>query len=259
MRRSKVLEKLRSGKVAYCTQVGSAFAPFAGIAALTGFDCIWLDHEHKNVDYQQLNECVMAASIFDCDTVFRILKRSYADYFRPLEDGATGVMIPHVMSVKDAEFAVYNTKFYPVGARGMDTSCLGCDYSMTDTDTIINHTLNETFTMLQIEDIEALESVEEIAKVDGVDILFVGPADLTQSAKRHGIWYENFLIDAFERVGKACACAKDIWWGTSIGTIEMAKSVYDRGGRFISMRGDYSAVKAGFRKTYEELKNTFGD
>jgi 2-keto-3-deoxy-L-rhamnonate aldolase RhmA len=113
MRESKVLNKLRNGEYVLSTQIGSAYAPFAGIAAQVGFDCVWLDMEHKAVSDWQIRECILACSMYDCDTVVRIRKRGYVDYFRPLEDGATGIMVPHCMSKKKRSLQYTTRNFVP--------------------------------------------------------------------------------------------------------------------------------------------------
>lgn len=251
MRESKVLNKLRNGECAICTQVGSAAAPFVGMAGKIGYDCVWLDAEHKPVNDDLIRECMYAATIYDCDTVVRILKHSYASYFRPLEDGATGVMVPHCMTQADAEVAVRNTKFFPVGLRGMDFSGLGSDFMATPAEEIISHSLQHTFTMLQIEDIEALDNLDAIASTPGVDILFVGPADLTQSAKKFGVYSPTFMEEVYVKVQKATEKHANLYWGTSVGSPELAKHVYDHGARFINVKGDFSAVYNGFSTVFK--------
>ena len=258
MRESKVLNKLRNDEYVLCTQIGSAFAPFAGIAAQVGFDCVWLDMEHKAVDDAQIRECILACSAYDCDTVVRIRKRGYVDYFRPLEDGATGVMIPHCMSKSEAEYAVYNTKFYPVGRRGMDFTGLASDYMAAPVDDCVKNALENTFTMVQIEDIEALNCVEEIASVQGIDLLFVGPGDLKQSAKAHGVFSDTFMDETFERVNRAVNTAGNTWWGTVTGSSEAAKKLYDAGCRFINIRGDFGTVYSGLSALSGDTKKLIG-
>lgn len=245
MRQSKVLNKLRGGQYVLSTQIGSAYAPFAAIAGQVGFDCVWLDMEHKAVSEEQIRECILACSTYDCDTVVRIRKRGYVDYFRPLEDGATGIMVPHCKSVEEAELSVYNTKFHPIGRRGMDFTGLASDYMASPIDKCIENAIKNTFTMVQIEDIEGLTCVEEIAATDGIDLLFVGPGDLKQSAKAFGVFSDTFMDEVYERVNAATNATKDTWWGTVTGSAAAAKDLYDKGCRFINVRGDFGAVFSG--------------
>jgi 4-hydroxy-2-oxoheptanedioate aldolase len=250
MRESKVLNKLRSGGYALCTQIGSAAAPFVGMAAQIGYDCVWIDQEHKAISDSMLRECIYASQIYDCDTVIRILKRSYADYFRPLEDGATGIMVPHCMSAEDAAIAARNTKFYPLGLRGQDFSSLGSDFMTSKPEAVMEHSNKHTFTMLQVEDVEALRDLDGIVQTEGVEILFIGPTDLLQSSKKFGLSSSKFLEEAYKKVNDAVSKRKGVWWGTTVGSPEAAKSVYEAGARFINVKGDFSAVLTAFTKTY---------
>ena len=256
MRKSKVLDKLRSGGCAFSTQIGSAFAPFAGMAAQIGFDCVWLDMEHKPATESQVRECILAAAAYGADSVVRILKRGYLDYFKPLEAGAAGVMVPHCMSQEEAQWAVRNSKFYPVGLRGMDFTGYGLDYNMKSPEECVEHALSETFVTVQIEDIEALERVEEIAETEGVDILFIGPADLTQSAKKHGRFSDDFMESAYKRLDRAAASAKDTWWGTVSGSAEAAQGLADKGARFINVCGDFAGVNRELSGITEKLRKS---
>lgn len=255
MRESKVMNKLRDGGYALCTQVGSAAAPFVGMAARIGYDCVWIDQEHKAISDSMIRECIYASHIYDCDTVVRILKRSYADYFRPLEDGATGIMVPHCMGGEDAAYAVRNTKFFPTGLRGQDFSSLGSDFMTSKPEAIIQHGARHTFTMLQIEDVEALQNLDAIVLTEGIDILFIGPADLLQSAKKFGLDSPTFLEEAYKQVDDAVSKREGIWWGTTVGSPEAAKHVYETGARFINVKGDFSAVLNAFTKTYQDTTN----
>lgn len=252
MRRSRVLEKLRRGECVLSTQVGSAHAPFAAIAVQSGFDCVWLDMEHKALSEEQVRECILACTVYDGDTVVRIRKRGYLDYFRPLEDGAAGIMVPHCKSAAEAYEAVYNTRFQPLGQRGMDFTGLSSDYMMAPGAEAAAHANENTFLMLQIEDVEALECLDEIAAVEGVDLLFIGPADLGQSARAHGRWHEEFMEEVYQQVEKACSSRPGLWWGTVTGSGEAAARLAQKGCRFINIRGDFGAVASGMRAFFED-------
>ncbi|MGI5894951.1 MAG: HpcH/HpaI aldolase family protein [Candidatus Merdivicinus sp.] len=246
MRESRVLEKLKNGKAVFSTQIGSAYAPFAAIAAQSGFDCIWLDMEHKAVEDWQIRECILASAVYNCDTLVRIKKRGYLDYFKPLEDGAAGIMVPHCKSAEEAQFAVNHSKFHPVGMRGMDFTGFCSDYMMAPVEDCIKHSLANTFTMLQIEDIEALDHLDEIAAIKGVDILFIGPADLKQSALRHNRFNQNFMEEVYQKVDQVVKSHQGMYWGTVAGTKDSVAHLLSIGCRFINMRGDFGAVAGGF-------------
>ena len=120
MRKSRVLRQMRSGKVATCVKLNLADTRAAEIAAMCGFDCVWLDMEHVPSDFSFIENAIRAAKIYDCDTLTRVPHGCYSDLVRPLEADSTGIMVPHLMSLEDAKRVVYYTKFHPIGRRPID-------------------------------------------------------------------------------------------------------------------------------------------
>ncbi len=102
MRQSRVLHKLRNGEVASCFKLNLADARAAELAAMAGFDCLWLDLEHVPNDLAAIEKGIWAAKSQNRDVLVRVPRGSYSDTIRPLEMDAAGVMVPHVMSLADA-------------------------------------------------------------------------------------------------------------------------------------------------------------
>ena len=98
MQRSRVLEKLRAGKMASCVKLNLGDPRVAEIAAASGIDCIWICLEHVPNDLREVENQIRAAKLYDVDAVVRVPRGSYSDLIRPLEMDATGIMVPHVMS-----------------------------------------------------------------------------------------------------------------------------------------------------------------
>ena len=104
MRKSKVLKKIRNGETAFCTKLNLCEPRVAEIAAMSGIDCIWIDMEHVPSDYNEIENLIRAAKVYDCDVLTRISRTGgYSDIIRPLEADSTGIMVPHVMSLEDAK------------------------------------------------------------------------------------------------------------------------------------------------------------
>ncbi len=120
MRPSRVLGKLRAGAVVSCFKLNLADARAAEIAAIAGFDCLWLDLEHVPNDLAAIENGIWAAKSQNVDVMVRVARGSYSDYVRPLELDAAGLMVPHVMSLADAEAVVRMTRFHPLGRRPVD-------------------------------------------------------------------------------------------------------------------------------------------
>jgi 4-hydroxy-2-oxoheptanedioate aldolase len=180
MRPSRVLRKMREGKVASCTKLNLADASLAEIAALCGFDCIWLDQEHIASDHGALANQIRAAKIYDVDTMVRVQRGSYSDLIRPLEMDASGIMVPHLMSLEDARKVAWQTRFHPVGRRPVDGGNADGAFTLVPPGDYFRDANRERFVIVQIEDPEPLPELEQIAQVEGIDMLFFGPADFSQ-------------------------------------------------------------------------------
>jgi len=242
MRRSRTLEKLRRNEpVLVINPSLTGSAKVVEIAGIVGFDCAWLDTEHRDFTTDDLYAAVLAARMHDMDTVVRIRKQDYGDYFRPLEIGATGIMVPHVMSADEARWAVRNAKFAPQGLRGMDAA--GPDARFTDVDAAeyCREANRETFICVQIEDREAVDQAEAIAAVPGVDIVFVGPADLSQSYGVPLRFDHEHVKGAMRRVA-AAAAANGIAWGTTATRPEALEEYVGMGARFLPISSDVRAL-----------------
>ncbi len=111
---------MRAGEVATCVKLNLVDPAVSEIAALAGFDCVWLDTEHVPHTTNEILNHIRAAKMHDMDTLVRVQRGSYSDLIHPLEMDATGIMVPHLMSLEEAKKIVYYTKFHPVGRRPLD-------------------------------------------------------------------------------------------------------------------------------------------
>lgn len=186
LRPSRVLAKLRNGQVAYTFKLNLADVRAAEIAARAGFDCLWTCQEHVPNDLAVIHSQVLAAKTFDVDVICRVPRGSYSDYIRPLEMDAAGIMVPHVMSADDARQVVRMTRFHPQGLRALDSGNADGAYALAPLEDYLRHANEQRFIALQIEDPQAMDHLDEMARVDGFDILFFGAADFSHAIGRPG-------------------------------------------------------------------------
>ena len=119
-RKSRILEKLRAGKKAISYKSNLACFRSVEVAAMSGFDGVWICQEHVPTDQMTMEAQILAAKAYDCDCIVRVAKGCYSDYIRPLEADATGIMVPHLMSLAEAEELVHTVRFQPLGLRPVD-------------------------------------------------------------------------------------------------------------------------------------------
>jgi len=251
MRLSRVREKLRAGKPVLCTKMNSADPVVADIIGILGFDCLWLCNEHTPLDGDRLCHLIRTAALNKMDTMVRTSKGSYSDLVRPLEAGASGLMIPHCMSADEARHIVRNTRFHPVGCRPMDGGNIDGQYCMLPMIDYMRLANENTFVVVQIEDPEALEQMDEIAAVEGIDALFVGPGDLSQAMGIPGQTNHPEVEDAIRSVARACQ-KQGRAWGLPVTAQNSAKYV-EMGARFLSSGADIF----GLQVYYRELRRDF--
>ncbi len=246
-----MIEKLRRGELVVSTKLNITEPVCAEIAAYSGFDAVWLDMEHVPSDLQEVKVAFYAAKARGAEAIVRVSRGAYSNHTRPLEFDAAAVMVPHVMNKKDAEEVAYYTKFHPIGRRPIDGGNGDGMYCLMDTADYIKYSNEEKLTIIQIEDIEAYEELEEIASVPGIDMLFFGPADFSQSiGEPTNIWNEKTL-EARRRVAEV-ALAHGKFAGTVGGPANM-RELYDMGYRYINMGADVVALSLYYKDIMDKV------
>ena len=240
MRPSRVLRKLRAGEVALSFKVNLADARATEIAAQAGFDCIWTCMEHTASDWSVIEQQIWAAKAYDVDIMVRVARGGYSDYIRPLELDAAGIMVPHIMSLADAQNVVRMTRFHPLGRRPVDGGNADGAYTMVDFGDYIQQANQQRFIVVQIEDPEPLDELDEIAAVEGIDMLLLGPGDLSHSLGVPGQWDDPRIVAARERVAQV---AKEHGkFAGAVGSLESIQELIDMGYQFINVGADVLAL-----------------
>src|SRR5277367_3636386 len=178
----RIKQMLSEGKVVKVFGLGQLCSPklIEILGEHGGFDALWLDFEHAGLTMKEIELATMAARGYGIDHFVRLPATDYATVMRPLEAGAGGLMISMVRSPEDAEQAVRWAKFWPRGERGMNGGNRDGRFRLTPIAEYAPKANAENFVGLQVETAGASEAVAEIAAVPDVDLLFVGPADLSQ-------------------------------------------------------------------------------
>ncbi len=144
----------------------------------SALDCVCLDGEHAPFDRRDLDHCILAARAGGLPALVRVPSGAPHEILNALDLGAAGVVVPHVRSQAEAQ-AVARASAYGPGGRGYSGGIRATDYAAPPMTDRLAQARAETSVIVQIEDVEALEHVEAIAQVDGVDAVFIGRIDLT--------------------------------------------------------------------------------
>ena len=148
------------------------------VLATTKLDCLCLDAEHAPFDRLAIDGCVHTARAAGKDVLVRVPSAAPEHVLNALDCGATGVVIPHVRSADEARGAA-RAAHYGAGGRGFAGSSRAAGYTRVPMAAHLAASASQTVVVAQIEDPEAVEAIDEIAVVDGIDALFVGRVDLT--------------------------------------------------------------------------------
>jgi len=247
MRPSRVLEKLRGGGVASCVRMNLADPRIVEIAAMSGFDCVWIDMEHAPNTVREVEHQVRAAKVHGVDTMVRVERGSYSDLVRPLELDAAGVLIPHVMGPEDARAVARTTRFHPVGRRPLDGGNTDGGFCGIPLEDYIRQANERRFVAVQIEDPEAMEEIEETASVEGIDILFFGPGDFAHGLGAPGDFAHPRLLEAMRKIPEVARRH-----GKFAGTVaapDRVREIIDLGYRLINVGADVLGLSDYFRRT----------
>lgn len=234
--------------------ISSKFIEIIGIQG--GYDGVWLDNEHAGISIEQIEQATLAARACGLDSFVRLAATDYGAVMRPLEAGAGGIMAAQVRNSKQTEQIVQWAKFHPTGLRGLNSLGVDGDYGWLPAKEYTARVNAETFVAIQIEHFEAVEDVEKIAAVPNVDLLFVGPSDLSQSMGITGEMDHPRLWGAIERVAQA-AKTHNVPWAIVPASAAAARRCVDLGCRCLAIGFDTLTVHVGLRTTKGQYAEFF--
>lgn len=254
----KIKSRLAAGETVRLFGLGQLISPklVEIVAAHGGFDALWIDHEHAGLTMKEIEIATLAADAHGLDHFVRLPATDYAAIMRPLEAGANGVMVSMVNSAEEADQAVRWAKFWPRGDRGMNGGNRDGLWQLTPMAEYVAKANANTFVGIQIETARALESVAEIAAVPDVDLLFVGPADISQVMGVPGEFEHPRCLAAIEGVARACEAAGKPWGIVPRGP-DYAARMAAWGCRMFVLGFDIHAFHAGVRAAKERYSAFF--
>lgn len=243
-------EKLRSGTPLIGTMVTLPSAATAEILADIGFDWLFLDAEHSSLDYSDIQSILQAVG----DKVFCVVRLPSAEEVpikKVLDLGAAGIIAPQVNTVEQAKDVVRFSRYSPDGTRGVGLG-RAHGYGMRFEDYM--ETANASVAVIvQAEHIQAVECIESIVKIDGIDGIMLGPYDLSASLGKMGKINDPEVTNAIDRVFQACQSAN-----LSIGyfgvNTEAVKPYIKKGYNLILAGVDTLHLGNAARDLFNELK-----
>ncbi len=223
--------------------------------AMAGFDFGVLDIEHGGtVNMSDVYPLILAAENRGMKLLARIpgVNESYIKWL--LDLGIGGLQIPHIKTKADAQRAVEYSKFHPLGQRGLCRFVRAAEFSNIPKEEYIEKANSGSIIILQIEGVEGAKNIEEISSVEGVDVIFVGPYDLSQSMGLTGqIWHPD-VVKEISRIIEICK-DKNVATGIFTDTPEGIKHWSALGVKYLNYRIDTEMFLDFAKKSMAEIKS----
>lgn len=245
MQTSLVLQKIARRETVITAKCCYTDPELAELIASSGFDAVWICTEHKRVDPSMVYALIQGCRLGGADALIRVKPANYSDVLHLLESGARGIMLPRVKHPDEARAVVQAMKFPPLGCRGYDGIHAEADFGRVPAAEYLAKANRENFLVVQIEEPEVVPHIDAIAAMPGVDVLFIGPGDLTIGLGKFGKTDDpevrsiiQAVADACQRHGKVAAipCAPD-----------QVKGYHAMGYRFFNVMSDYRCVFNGMK------------
>jgi 2-keto-3-deoxy-L-rhamnonate aldolase RhmA len=182
MKKNQLKVKLASGEPVYGAMVQYPDADLVEMLGYAGFDWILIDAEHGSINENDCAAMVRACELANTTSIVRPSNHNADTILRFLDRGAQGVQVPHVNTANDARAVVDAVKYYPAGRRGVTSFTRPASYGFREPVPEYCKSANaETLICVMIEEQQAVDNLPEILAVDGIDVFFIGVADLAQT------------------------------------------------------------------------------
>jgi len=253
MRDNPVRHRLDAGEVVLGTMVTEFATPaVARLTAAAGAEFTLFDLEHSGYGIDRMRTVLAAARSADTVPFLRVPDATYDLIARGLDIGALGVMVPAVESAEEALLIVSAARFPPVGRRGFGL-LLRDEWEPEGVPATLEKANAETIVLVQIETVAGLDAVEEIAAVDGIDVLWIGHFDLTASLGIPGDFSNRRYHEAVDQILAAGAAAgKPV--GMVCGSPEEGRTLVERGFRILAYSIDVILYEDAVRAGLDELR-----
>lgn len=251
---------LKEGKVVLGPMVSEIRTP--GIAVLfaqAGFDFFFIDMEHSCFTTETASDMIMAARAAGIPAIVRPSTRKSPEYLsRPLDTGASGLLVPQIQTRQDVENVVKWCRYQPMGERGIALSRQHTFFQSGKTVETMGQLNEEILIALQIEHRDAIERLSELLSVPGIDVAYVGPADLSASLGKPGRVNDPIVDKAIHRVIEVSG-DKGIIPGIHTSSLENAQYWINEGMKMVGFCTDIKLILEICKNSVKQLHSYLQD
>lgn len=245
-----VKDKLKSGKTVVGTWSVIPSPTVADILSSAGMDFIIIDAEHGPTSYETAQSMIMACENNGCSPLFRVGSDDENLILRALEIGSHGIIVPQIESAEQAKRVLECTKYFPEGHRGYSPFTRACSYTPLEGHTDISN--SNTLTSVIVEGKRGMSNFHKILEIDNLDVVYLGPYDLSQSIGCPGDIENPKVLDA---IGICCQLAEEynVTVGSFVKDAKYAKFMIDNGVKLLAYRADCDLLHTAANKAVDEL------
>lgn len=254
IKENKIKKMLAEGKTAIGTYIKSTDPAITEVICMSGFDFVIFDNEHTSMNKETMVNLIRTSEIYDVPAFVRVRECDQPQILQALDAGAVGVQVPNVNNAEDVVKSVKSTKYAPNGYRGFAVSQrsagYGCSMNAADYIKLNNENI---MTICYCETKAGYDNLDEILKVDGLDMIFMGPADLSQAFGVIGSPSHPIVTDAMDII-----IEKTLKAGKYVGTIaadgDAVNHWIQKGVNFLVMSSDFGLMNSCAKQYLAQIK-----
>jgi 2-dehydro-3-deoxyglucarate aldolase/4-hydroxy-2-oxoheptanedioate aldolase len=256
MKPADLKSRLREGRPVLGTMVSLCRTPEVMlVVARSGMDFALIDTEHGAFTTETVADLCRVARDADLTAILRVPGRGPAHVSRSLDIGANGLMMPRIETPEEAADVIRWAKYAPLGNRGLALGGPAQDYGpVADPQVTMAETNDSTVVLIQIESKAAVGRIDEIAATPGIDVLLIGPMDLSQTLGVPGQLDHPDVVAAMREVVRA-GREHGVASGTHSPTVEQVRFWRDEGMTFLACSSEVGMIRSGLggiRRAFEE-------
>jgi len=251
MNKQHLKERLKSGEVVFGTWNIIPSPSLVEAIGYSGLDFIVIDAEHGPINMETAENLIRAAEVSGMIPIIRVPNNEPHIILRALDIGAHGVQVPHVSTKKEAESVVKYSKYHPKGIRGLSPFTRAGKYGI-EAEGHVNRANENTMVIINIEGTKGIRNLQEITDVPDIDVIFIGPYDLSQSLGKPGQVNNPEVIKSIQNSVKLIK-DKGLSCGSFAKDMKYLEILIECGIQYITYMVDISVVL----QSYASMKKTF--
>lgn len=249
---NKTKSAIQQGRTVLGTIVTTPTPQIVEALGWAGLDFVMIDTEHAPLSTESLEEIVRAADVSGITPLVRVLKNDAGMILRSLDIGSMGVHVPGIKSADDAQKAVAAVKYQPLGNRGLSPSHRAARYGMLPVKSYVESANECTMLVVHVECKEGVDNIEQILDVDGIDVVFIGAFDISQSLGIPGQVDHPLVTSAMDTIIRA-ARKRNIVLGAAAGSTENAQKIREKGVQYILLSTALRLLCDTVTNAYKEI------